>query len=161
MTSLSLSLTTAKERLRQFLYQIVIGAVVIGNLVGCAERHSEHGHVINPTDLETIQIGISNRNDILASLGKPSFEGAFEENRLYYTSQRMIQPIANKKTIDSQIIYIFTLDDKQILQSIDLKKHEEDGMKIAHIDEKTPSPGVKFGLAEQIFTNLKKRRSSK
>jgi outer membrane protein assembly factor BamE (lipoprotein component of BamABCDE complex) len=160
MTSLSLSLTTAKERLRQFLYQIVIGAVVIGNLVGCAERHSEHGHVINPTDLETIQIGISNRNDILASLGKPSFEGAFEENRLYYTSQRMIQPIANKKTIDSQIIYIFTLNDKQTLQSIDLK-NKEDGTKIAHIDDKTPSPGVAFSLADQFFSNLKKTKSSK
>ncbi len=160
MTSLSLSLTNAIMRLRQLLPQLVIGAFFIGNLVGCGDRYSEHGHIVSPADLKTIQIGVSSRQDILASLGVPSFEGAFDNNRLYYTNHRMIAPLASAKTIDSQIIYIFTLDDKQILQSIDLK-YKEDGMKIAHIDDKTPSPGVTFGLREQVLSNLKRPLSSK
>lgn len=161
MTSLSLPLTNTAMQLRKFfLYQIVIGGVFMGILAGCGNRYSEHGHIINPADLKTIQIGVSNRNDILASLGQPSFEGAFENNRLYYTSYRMIEPIASTKTIQSQMIYIFTFDEKETLQSIDLK-NKENLMKITHIDDKTPSPGVTFGLTDQIFSNMRKGKIEK
>ncbi len=159
MTSLSLSHSNAILRLRQFLCQIFILAVFTGGIVGCGERYSEHGQIINPADLETFQIGVSSRNDIVTRLGRPSFEGAFEKNRLYYTSQRMIEPVGGSKTVDSRTIYIFTLDDNQILQALDLKS-EKDGIEVSHLDEKTPAPGDKYGALEQMFSNLRKRTPS-
>ena len=36
--------------------------------------------------------------------------------------------------------------------------NKDDGLKIAHVDDKTPTPGDTFGLLEQVFSNLKRRQ---
>ncbi|MEK9911214.1 MAG: outer membrane protein assembly factor BamE, partial [Candidatus Puniceispirillum sp.] len=97
--------------------------------------------------------------DILGTLGRPSFEGAFEKNRLYYISQRMIEPVAGTRTTKSRVIYILTFDGNDLLQSIDLKD-ERSGINIAYIDEKTPTPGDTYGLIEQMFSNIGRPQAS-
>ena len=91
-------------------------------------------------------------------LGQPSFKGAFNTQKLYYSSQVMLQPVASNKQIQNRMIYIFTMNEKDILQSIDLI-NQADGLQIAHIDDKTPTPGDTFGILEQIFSNLKRRQA--
>jgi len=131
-----------------------LGLAAVG---GCGDRISSHGHIINENELKQINIGTTTRADILDMLGQPSFKGAFDTQKLYYSSQVMLQPVASTKQTQKRIIYIFTLDDKNILQSIDLI-NKEDGLQIAHIDEKTPTPGDTFGILEQVFSNLKRRK---
>ena len=127
---------------------------------GCGDRVSSHGHIINENELKQINIGTTTRADILDMLGQPSFKGAFDAQKLYYSSQVMLQPVASTKQTQTRLVYIFTLDDNNILQSIDLI-NKEDGLQIAHIDEKTPTPGDTFGILEQIFSNLKRRQVEK
>ena len=91
-------------------------------------------------------------------LGQPSFDGAFDVQKLYYSSQVMLQPVASAKQTQQRIVYIFTLDENNILESIDLIT-KEDGLQISHIDDKTPTPGDTFGVLEQVFSNLKRRQS--
>ena len=91
-------------------------------------------------------------------LGQPSFDGAFDTQKLYYSSQVMLQPVASAKQTQQRIVYVFTLDNNNILKSIDLID-KEDGLKIVHIDDKTPTPGDTFGIIEQVFSNLKRRQS--
>ena len=131
-----------------------LGLAAVG---GCGDRISSHGHIINENELKQINIGTTTRADILDMLGQPSFKGAFDTQKLYYSSQVMLQPVASTKQTQKRIIYIFTLDDKSILQSIDLM-NKEDGLQIAHIDDKTPTPGDTFGILEQVFSNLKRRK---
>jgi outer membrane protein assembly factor BamE (lipoprotein component of BamABCDE complex) len=131
-----------------------LGLAAVG---GCGDRISSHGHIINENELKQINIGTTTRADILDMLGQPSFKGAFDTQKLYYSSQVMLQPVASTKQTQKRIIYIFTLDDKNILQSIDLI-NKEDGLQIAHIDDKTPTPGDTFGILEQVFSNLKRRK---
>ena len=131
-----------------------LGLAAVG---GCGDRISSHGHIINENELKQINIGITTRADILDMLGQPSFKGAFDTQKLYYSSQVMLQPVASTKQTQKRIVYIFTLDDKNMLQSIDLI-NKEDGLQIAHIDDKTPTPGDTFGILEQVFSNLKRRK---
>jgi outer membrane protein assembly factor BamE (lipoprotein component of BamABCDE complex) len=131
-----------------------LGLAAVG---GCGDRISSHGHIINENELKQINIGTTTRADILDMLGQPSFKGAFDTQKLYYSSQVMLQPVASTKQTQKRIVYIFTLDDKNILQSIDLI-NKEDGFQIAHIDDKTPTPGDTFGILEQVFSNLKRRK---
>jgi len=131
-----------------------LGLAAVG---GCGDRISSHGHIINENELKQINIGTTTRADILDMLGQPSFKGAFDTQKLYYSSQVMLQPVASTKQTQKRIVYIFTLDDKNILQSIDLI-NKEDGLQIAHIDDKTPTPGDTFGILEQVFSNLKRRK---
>ena len=131
-----------------------LGLAVVG---ACGDRISSHGHIINQNELKRINIGTTTRAEILDILGQPSFKGAFDTQKLYYSSQLMLQPIASTKKTQKRIVYIFTLNDKNKLQSIALI-NKEDGFQIAHIDEKTPTPGDTFGILEQVFSNLKRRR---
>ena len=128
------------------------GLTAIG---GCGDRMSSHGHIINENELKQINIGTTTRADILDMLGQPSFKGAFDTQKLYYSSQVMLQPVASTKQTQKRIVYIFTLNDKNILQSIDLID-KDNGFQIVHIDEKTPTPGDTFGFLEQVFSNLKR-----
>jgi len=132
-----------------------LGLAAVG---GCGDRISSHGHIINENELKQINIGTTTRADILDMLGQPSFKGAFDTQKLYYSSQVMLQPVASTKQTQKRIVYIFTLDDKNILQSIDLI-NKEDGLQIAHIDDKTPTPGDTFGILEQVFSNLRRRQA--
>ena len=130
----------------------------LGAIGGCGDRISSHGHIINENELKQISIGTTTRADVLDMLGQPSFKAAFNTQKLYYSSQVMLQPVASTKQIQTRMIYIFTFNDEQILQSIDLID-QEDGLRVAHIDDKTPTPGDTFGVLEQVFSNLKRRQA--
>ena len=138
-------------------FVVSLGLASIG---GCGDRVSNHGHIINQNELQQINVGTTTRADILSILGQPSFKGAFDAQKLYYSSQVMLQPVASIKQTKTRIVYIFTLNDNDILQSIDLID-KEDGLQIAHIDERTPTPGDTFGILEQVFSNLKRRQVKK
>ena len=120
---------------------------------GCGDRVSSHGHVINESELKQITIGTTTKVDIMQLLGQPSFAGAFDTQKLYYSSQVMLQPVASVKQTQHRIIYIFTLNKKNVLEAIDIV-NKDDGLTIAHIDDKTPTPGDTFGILEQVFTNI-------
>ena len=135
-----------------------VASLGLASVGGCGERISSHGHIINENEMKQINIGTTTRADILNMLGQPSFKGAFNTQKLYYSSQVMLQPVASRKQTQKRIIYIFTLNDRDILQSVDLMD-KEDGFRIAHIDEKTPTPGDTFGILEQVFSNFKRRKA--
>ena len=131
-----------------------LGLAAVG---ACGDRISSHGHMINENELKQINIGSTTGADILDMLGQPSFKGAFNSQKLYYSSQVMLQPVASTKQTQTRVIYIFTLNEQNILESIDLI-NKEDGLQIAHIDDKTPTPGDTFGIFEQVFSNLRRRQ---
>ena len=135
-----------------------LGSWGLGAIGGCGDRVSSHGHIINENELKQLNIGTTTRADILDILGQPSCKGAFNAQKLYYSSQVMLQPVASTKQTQTRMIYIFTLNGKNVLQSIDLI-NQEDGLQIAHINDKTPTPGDTFGILEQVFSNLKRRQS--
>ena len=144
-----------RHRQHALFFFTSLGLAALG---ACGDRVSSHGHIINENELKQINIGTTTKADILDMLGQPSFDGAFDTQKLYYSSQVMLQPVASTKQTQQRIVYIFTLDDNNIIESIDLI-NKEDGLQIVHIDDKTPTPGDTFGVLEQVFSNLKRRQS--
>ena len=150
---------TNNSHLRYIRFALLfLGSLGLGAIGGCGDRVSSHGHIINENELKQFNIGTTTRADILDILGQPSFKSAFNAQKLYYSSQVMLQPVASTKQTQTRMIYIFTLNGKNVLQSIDLI-NQEDGLQIAHINDKTPTPGDTFGILEQVFSNLKRRQS--
>ena len=133
-----------------------LASLGLAALSGCGDRISSHGHVINENELKQITIGTTTKTDIVQLLGQPSFAGAFDTQKLYYSSQVMLQPVASVKQTQSRVVYIFTLNSNNILEEIDLV-NKDDGLTIAHIDDKTPTPGDTFGILEQVFTNVRRQ----
>lgn len=136
---------------------LCVGIVAMG-LAACDPRIESHGRTVDTAELNQILPGESTKIDVLSSLGQPSFEGAFESGKIYYVSQVMIEPAGGKKTTQSRTLVAFSFDENDIVTAIDVTD-ESSGNVIAHIDAKTPTPGDRFGVADQIFANLKKRRA--
>ena len=133
-----------------------LASLGLAAMSGCGDRISSHGHVINESELKQITIGTTTKADIVQLLGQPSFAGAFETKKLYYSSQVMLQPVASFKQTQRRIIYIFPLNKNNVLEAIDLV-NKDDGLTIAHIDDKTPTPGDTFGILDQVFTNMRRQ----
>ena len=133
-----------------------LASLGLAAMSGCGDRISSHGHVINESELKQITIGTTTKADIVQLLGQPSFAGAFDTQKLYYSSQVMLQPVASVKQTQRRVIYIFTLNKNNVLETIDLID-KNDGLTIAHIDDKTPTPGDTFGILEQVFTNVRRQ----
>ena len=159
MTSVSLTRLSFLRQIKQGFGAVGIGIFCLAFLAGCGERISEHGHVINQAEMDTIKIGQTNRADIIGMLGRPSFEGAFDSRKIYYASQIMELPAGGIKKTKSRVIYAFSFDVNNKLQKIDLID-EKSGLNVAHIDSKTPTPGNTFGVIEQIFSNMKRRTAA-
>ena len=123
---------------------------------GCGDRVSSHGHVINENELKQITVGTTTKVDIVQLLGQPSFAGAFDTQKLYYSSQVMLQPVASVKQTQRRVIYIFKLNKNNVLEEIELVD-KDDGLTIAHIDDKTPTPGDTFGILDQVFKNIRRQ----
>ena len=132
-----------------------LASLGLATISGCGDRVSSHGHVINENELKQIVIGTATKADIVQLLGQPSFAGAFDTQKLYYSSQVMLQSVASVKQTQHRVIYIFTLNKNNVLEAIDLV-NKDDGLTIAHIDDKTPTPGDTFGILEQVFKNLRR-----
>ena len=133
-----------------------LASLGLAAMSGCGDRISSHGHVINESELKQITIGTTTKADIVQLLGQPSFAGAFDTQKLYYSSQVMLQPVASVKQTQRRVIYIFTLNKNNIVEDIDLID-KNNGLTIAHIDDKTPTPGDRFGILEQVFTNVRRQ----
>ena len=160
MTSVSLTRLPIIRQIKQMFGAPCIGIFCLSFLAGCGERISEHGHVINQAEMDTIKIGQTNRADIISMLGRPSFEGAFDSQKIYYASQIMELQVAGINKTKSRVIYAFLFDANNNLQEIDLID-EKSGLDVAHIDAKTPTPGDTFNAVEQIFLNMKRRSEAK
>ena len=159
MTSVSLTRLFFLRQIKQGFGALGIGIFCLGFLAGCGERINDHGHVINQAEMDTIKIGQTNRADIIDLLGRPSFEGAFDNRKIYYASQIMEQPVAGINKTKTRVIYAFTFDKNNNLQEIDLVD-EKSGLNVAHIESKTPTPGDTFGVVQQIFSNLKRQQGT-
>ena len=158
MTSVSLTCKYPIRQIKRTLGLLCYALLCCGLFGGCGERISEHGHMITSVELSTIEIGKSKRADVLEALGQPSFEGAFNSQKLYYVSQVMEAPVAGISTTKARTIYTLTFDNNNVLQKIDLTD-KKSGMVIVHIDEKTPTPGDTYGVLEQVFSNIRRGQS--
>jgi outer membrane protein assembly factor BamE (lipoprotein component of BamABCDE complex) len=159
MTSVSLTRLLFLRQIKQGFGALCIGIFCLGLLTGCGERISEHGHVINQAEMDTIKIGQTNRADIIGMLGRPSFEGAFDSRKIYYASQIMELQVAGINKTKSRVIYAFSFDANNNLKKIDLIDKKR-GLNVSYIDAKTPTPGDTFNAIDQIFLNLKRRQAA-
>ncbi len=138
------------------LMTLVLCGVVIVMLGSCGSRTQTHGKIIEEANLKNIQLGTSTKQDVIAYLGQPSFEGAFNSGKIYYNNQTMVRAAAGLNEITERTLFIFSFDDNNLLQDIEVKDRNSD-LTIVKIDRKTPTPGENLGVLDQIFANLRKR----
>ena len=146
------------DQIRTKIFCLLSLMILSIGLGACGERLSSHGHSIDEHDLKNVEIGETTKTDILFTLGKPSFEGAFNSGKIYYVSQTMIQPAGGRKQTTQRDIFAFVFDDNEVLQEI-IVTDESTGLEIATLKSKTPTPGNELGVIDQIFSNIRRRNT--
>ena len=122
----------------------------------CEAITTTHGRLIEPAELDKLELGATTQAETIAILGPPSFEGAFNSGRLYYNNQKMEKRVGGETlTIERELI-IFIFDDKDKLQGIEIKDKNSD-KKIVKLESKTPTPGDTVTIFDQIFSNLRRK----
>ena len=127
-------------------------------LVACAPQVTTHGNFVEAETLKLIEIGTTKKTDIIHHFGQPSFEGAFQSGKIYYNSQRVEKKVAGKSsTVERQLI-ILSFDAHDILQEVQIKDITND-IDIVKLDSKTPTPGVRLTVIDQIFSNVRRNQT--
>ncbi|MGB0709467.1 MAG: outer membrane protein assembly factor BamE domain-containing protein [Candidatus Puniceispirillaceae bacterium] len=138
------------------LFSALICLGLFLGLQGCESQVTSHGNLIEASQLNKLEIGTTRREDVLILFGPASFEGAFNNNRLYYNNQKMEAPIAGRiQTIERELV-VLSFDVNNILKSIEIRDKSTD-QEIVKLDAKTPTPGDTLTVVDQLFTNLRRR----
>ena len=138
------------------LFSALICLGLFLGLQGCESQVTSHGNLIEASQLNKLEIGTTRREDVLILFGPASFEGAFNNNRLYYNNQKMEAPIAGRtQTIERELV-VLIFDVNNILESIEIRDKSTD-QEIVKLDAKSPTPGDTLTVVDQLFTNLRRR----
>ena len=130
--------------------------LLLTSLQACESQVTSHGNLIEIGELNKVEIGKTSRNDALLLLGPPSFQGAFDSNRVYYNNQKMEATIAGRtQTIERELI-VLSFDDNSILKSIEIRDKTTD-KEIVKLEYKTPTPGDTLSVVDQLISNLRRR----
>ena len=138
------------------LFSALICLGLFLGLQGCESQVTSHGNLIEASQFNKLEIGTTRREDVLILFGPASFEGAFNNNRLYYNNQKMEAPIAGRtQTIERELV-VLSFDVNNILEYIEIRDKSTD-QEIVKLDAKTPTPGDTLTVVDQLFTNLRRR----
>ena len=124
-------------------------------LSACEATITTHGRFIEADELDRLELGITTQAETIAILGQPSFEGAFNSGRLYYNNQKMEQKVAGTTSTIERELIVLIFDKNNILQSLELRDKNSDE-KIVKLDSRTPTPGDRLTIVDQIFSNLRR-----
>ena len=144
-----------------FLRLKLVSLLILIILVSACEAiTTTHGRLIEPAELDRLELGASTQAETIAILGPPSFEGAFNSGRLYYNNQKMEKRVGGETlTIERELI-IFIFDNSNRLQGIEIRDKTSD-KKIVKLEAKTPTPGDTVTIVDQIFGNLRRKNLDK
>ena len=133
----------------------LLGSIaILGITTGCARIRDHKGYVPDATLIGTVAPGIDNRESVAKTLGRPSFEGQFDQDRTWYYVSRETRQIGYRTPqAASQMVLAVHFDAKGNVQAV-----ERTGMeKIAHVSpfgDKTPTLGSKRGFFRELFGNI-------
>lgn len=127
---------------------------ILGLTAGCARIRDHKGYVVDATLINTVSPGVDNRESVAKTLGRPSFEGQFDENRTWYYVARDTRQIGYRTPVASaQTVLAVHFDERGNVSSV-----ERSGMeKIASVSlmgDKTPTLGSKRGFFRELFGNI-------
>ena len=125
-------------------------------LSGCEAIVTTHGRLIEPAELDRLELGVTTQAETVAILGPPSFEGAFNSGRLYYNNQKMEKNVGGATLTIKRELIILIYDSNNILQGIEIRDKNSD-KEIVKLEARTPTPGDTLTIVDQLFSNLRRK----
>ncbi|MDX8349744.1 outer membrane protein assembly factor BamE [Cognatiyoonia sp. IB215446] len=116
---------------------IVLG---VAAAAGCTRMERFHGFAPSEGDLESVQVGQTTKDAVLASFGPPVSDGTLDNNAVYYVSSRFefFGPFAPEET-DRQVVAI-RFDGNDVVRDVG-RYTLQDGQVVA-LDRRVTEGGI-------------------
>jgi outer membrane protein assembly factor BamE (lipoprotein component of BamABCDE complex) len=130
-----------------------------GLLAGCSPTLTNHGNIPEPELIESIRVGSSNREQIVAMLGHPSAVSTFDQESWYYVGSRTSQLAFLDPEILERKVIVIRFDKQGIVQQVE-RLDKQDGRDVQIVERKTPTRGKELTILEQLLGNVGKFSSA-
>jgi outer membrane protein assembly factor BamE (lipoprotein component of BamABCDE complex) len=131
----------------------LVGAIALGQLVGCSPTVNNHGYRLDPETLAQISPGVTSQEQVRRLLGSPSSIGTFDVERWYYISQRSEQMSFYQNEVVAQDVVAIEFDDRGIVRDV-VQNDMQQAVAVAPSPDKTRTMGNEPTLLQQFLGNV-------
>lgn len=122
-------------------------------IVACAPRVHNQGTEVDPERLSKIEVGKTNRDQVLEILGSPSNSSSFGPEVWYYINQRVHSTLFFQPEVDDRKVVVLAFDENGVVSDIETVGLA-DGRKVTPVDRVTPTAGHELTIFEQVLGNF-------
>jgi outer membrane protein assembly factor BamE (lipoprotein component of BamABCDE complex) len=136
----------------------ISAAMLVPVLAGCSPQIIKHGHQFRESDIQQIQVGMS-QEQVKLQLGSPTTTATVNNGQAYYYISSTMKQAAflKEKEVDRNVlaVYFNPLGTVERIANYGMK----DGKVFDYISRTTPAPGGRDdGIVKQLFRNLGTRQ---
>ena len=136
----------------------ISAAMLVPVLAGCSPQIIKHGHQFRESDIQQIQVGMS-QEQVKLQLGSPTTTATVNNGQAYYYISSTMKQAAflKEKEVDRNVlaVYFNPLGTVERVANYGMK----DGKVFDYISRTTPAPGGRDdGILKQLFRNLGTRQ---
>ncbi|MCP3730458.1 outer membrane protein assembly factor BamE [Sphingomonas sp. MG17] len=136
----------------RFVFTAAAGLALLG-AGACAPLRSYQGYVVDADLVNSVQVGVDNRQSVLATLGKPTLTSQFNEGEWYYIGRDSRNYAFNDPKAKAQTALRIRFDAQGTVSEV-TRTGVEQVASINPSDKKTPTLGRERGFFEDLFGNI-------
>jgi outer membrane protein assembly factor BamE (lipoprotein component of BamABCDE complex) len=142
-------MTMGKHRLGMTAAVLVL-AVSLG---GCGSFRTHQGFVFDQVLSDSVAPGVDNKDSVARTLGRPSFEGQFDDNSWYYLSRETRQFAYRVPRPVQQTLLAVRFDKDGNVTRVE-RAGLDNVRRISPVSDKTPTLGRKDSILNELFGNI-------
>lgn len=119
----------------------------------CAPVRSHQGYIVDADLANSVQPGVDNKESVLATLGKPSIAGQFNDRDWYYVARDARNFAFRNPRPSSQLTLQISFDERGTVSAI-RRGGKEQVASVNPWGKSTPTLGKKRGFFEDLFGNI-------
>ncbi|ATU72046.1 outer membrane protein assembly factor BamE [Komagataeibacter rhaeticus] len=146
--------TMPRPRSLRLFWCAVIGAGVA--LSGCSVFKPsvvQRGSLVEADDYNKLKVGETSRSDVMDALGSPTGRATFDDNTWIYVSMTHVLVPISFPQVRKQDVVVLTFDQNGILRNL-RSLHKNDARYVTMAAGRTPTPGTKINIMQQILGNV-------
>ena len=146
--------TLPRSRSLRLFSCAVIGAGLA--LSGCSvfkPSKIQHGSLVEADDYNKLKVGETSRSDVMDALGSPTGRATFDDNTWIYVSMTHVLAPISFPQVRKQDVVVLTFDQNGILRNL-RSLHKNDARYVVMASGRTPTPGTKINIMQQILGNV-------
>jgi len=122
-------------------------------LSACSPTMNNHGNIPAQELVDSIRIGINNREQVSSILGTPSTIATFDQEAWYYVGARTSRIAFFEPELLERKILVVRFDKKGVVRQVE-RLDKNSGRQIQVVDRKTPTRGKELTIFEQLIGNV-------